>query len=136
MKQFIVLIAVFPLMMAFVLQFGAQQSTDYRLQMINSTVESACEKAKTEGCFSEANISELRSRLSEISDCSEEDIEVDVSEDVKYRTGQYDQREMIKYRIAVPVRDIMAMPGLFGISEEENSMTYVLESEVASERLM
>ncbi len=136
MKQFIVLLAVFPLMMAFMLQFAAQQKTDYRIQLINNAVENACEKAKTEGRFSESNVSGLRTSLADISDSDEDSIEISVSEDMKYRTGRYDEREMIQYRIAVPIDGLMAMPGLFGISSEENSMIYVLEDEFASEKVM
>ena len=122
MKQFIVLLAVFPLMMAFMLQFAAQQRTDYRIQLINNAVDNACEKAKTEGRFSDENVSGLRKTLADISDCSEERIEISVSEDMKYR-------------VAVPIDGIMAMPGMFGISAEENSMTYVLEDELSSEKI-
>ena len=100
MKQFIVLLAVFPLMMAFMLQFAAQQRTDYRIQLINNAVDNACEKAKTEGRFSDENVSGLRKTLADISDCSDERIEISV-----------------------------------GISAEENSMTYVLEDEISSEKI-
>ena len=135
MKQFIVLLAVFPLMMAFMLQFTAQQRTDYRIQRINDAVHDSCEKAKTEGRFSESNVSGLRAELADISGCGKENIEITTSEEMKYRTGNYDEREMIAYRVAVPVNGLMAMPGLFGISEEENSMTYVIEDELASEKI-
>ena len=135
MKQFIVLLAVFPLMMAFMLQFAAQQRTDYRIQLINNAVDNGCEKAKTEGRFSDENVSGLRKTLADISDCSEERIEISVSEDMKYRTGRYDDREMMQYRVAVPIEGSMAMPGMFGISAEENSMTYVLEDELSSEKI-
>lgn len=136
MKQFIVLLAVFPLMMAFTMQFAAQQNMDHRIQLINETVHSACEKAKTEGRFTEENVEALKDSLAEISDCSAESIKISVSEDTKYRTGLYDKREMIKYHVAVPVNGVMAMPGLFGISDEENGMIYVIENEIPSERLM
>ena len=98
MKQFIVLLAVFPLMMAFMLQFAAQQRTDYRIQLINNAVDNACEKAKTEGRFSDENVSGLRKTLADISDCSEERIEISVPENMKYRTGRYDDREMMLFR--------------------------------------
>lgn len=136
MKQFIVLLAVFPLMTAFMMQFAAQQNLDYRIQLINETVHNACEKAKTEGRFTEENIEALKDSLAGISECSAENVKISVSEDTKYRTGMFDEREMIEYHVAVPVNGVMAMPGLFGISEEENSMIYIIENEIASERLM
>lgn len=136
MKQFIVLLAVFPLMTAFMMQFAAQQNLDYRIQLINETVHNACEKAKTEGRFTEENIEALKDSLAGISECSAENVKISVSEDTKYRTGMFDEREMIEYHVAVPVNGVMAMPGLFGISDEENSMIYIIENEIASERLM
>jgi hypothetical protein len=136
MKQFIVLLAVFPLMMAFMMQFAAQQNTDYRIQMINETVHNACEKAKTEGRFTDSNVAEIKNKLADISECSTDSIKVNVSKDMKYRTGSYDEREMIEYRIEVPINGIVAFPQLFGISKDDNSMMYVIENEFASERLM
>ena len=136
MKQFIVLLAVFPLMMAFMLQFAAQERTDYRIRLINHEVDNSCEMAKTEGCFSEENITGLRASLADISGCDEESVCIEVSDDIKYRTGHYDEREMIQYHISVPIDGLMAMPGLFGVSDEENSMVYVMEDEFASEKVM
>lgn len=123
-------------MTAFMMQFAAQQNLDYRIQLINETVHNACEKAKTEGRFTEENIETLKDSLAGISECSAENVKISVSEDTKYRTGMFDEREMIEYHVAVPVNGVMAMPGLFGISEEENSMIYIIENEIASERLM
>lgn len=123
-------------MTAFMMQFAAQQNLDYRIQLINETVHNACEKAKTEGRFTEENIEALKDSLAGISECSAENVKISVSEDTKYRTGMFDEREMIEYHVAVPVNGVMAMPGLFGISDEENSMIYIIENEIASERLM
>lgn len=136
MKQFIVLLAVFPLMMAFILQFSAQQITDSRIQMINAEYENAKSKAMIEGIYDDALVEQLRNSLADISGCNQDEVSIDVSSDIKYRTGQFDSREMIYCRIAVPVGNITAMPGLFGISDEENSIVYVVENEFPSERLM
>lgn len=136
MKQFIVLLAVFPMMLAFLMQFTVQQNMDYRIQCINQAVENACEQAKTEGAFSQENLSALRSEVSRVTSCGEEHIRIETSEDVKYRTGAYDTREMISFHMAVPLQGISAMPALFGISEEENQLLYVLENEFPSERLL
>jgi len=136
MKQFIVLTAVFPLLMVFLLQFSAQQNTDIRIQMINEAVSNACEEARTEGRFSDANVSGLRNKLADIAHCASESIRIEVPAETRYRTGQYDQREMIDYHIAVPVNGFMAIPGFFGVSEEENCMIYEIENSIPSERLM
>lgn len=136
MKQFIVLTAVFPLLMVFLLQFSAQQNTDIRIQMIDQAVYAACEEARTEGRFSADNVAGLRKKLSDIAHCDRDSVKIEVSEETRYRTGSYNEREMIDYHIAVPVNGFMAMPGLFGISDRENCLIYEIENSVPSERLM
>ena len=136
MKQFIVLLAVFPLMMVFLLQFTAQQNTDYRIRVINETVDTACEEARTTGCFTEDSISSLKARLAEVTGCSADQVKIQASTETKYRTGVNDEREMISFRISLPVGALSAVPGIFGISEEDNSMIYVLENTFPSERLL
>ena len=136
MKQFLVLLAVFPIMLAFMLQFTVQQNMDYRIQRINQAVENSCEQAKAEGFFSQDNLRKLRCTVSDVTSCAEENIRIETSEEVKYRTGGYDTREMISFYMSVPLEGIAAMPALFGISREENQMLYVLENEFPSERLL
>ena len=136
MKQFIVFLAIFPLMMAFMVQFTLQQNMDYRLELVNEAVYDAKETAKTKGYFSDDEVASLRSVLSEIAGCAEEDVSIEVSEDIKYRKGEYDQREMISYRITLPVGRIMAFPSFAGVDKDENTAVYTMEDEFPSERLM
>ncbi len=136
MKQFIVLAAVFPLMIAFMVQFTLQQNLDYRLELISDIVYDAKEEAKIEGYFDEEAVSGLRKDLSVIAGCSEEEVIVEVSEDIKYRTGSFNDREMIHCKIIVPAGKIIAFPSILGIDESENIAKYVFEDEFPSERLL
>ena len=136
MKQFIVFLAIFPLMMAFMVQFTLQQNLDYRLELINEAVYDAKETAKIKGYFSDDEVESLRNVLSEIAGCAEQDVKIEVSEDIKYRKGEYDEREMIYYRISLPAGRIMAFSFFTGVDEDENTAVYTLEDEFPSERLM
>ena len=136
MKQFIVFLAIFPLMMAFMIQFTLQQNMDYRLELINEAVYDAKETAKIKGYFSDDEVESLRNVLSEIAGCAEKDVKIEVSDDIKYRKGEYDEREMISYRISLPAGRIIAFPFFAGVEEDENMVVYTLEDEFPSERLM
>jgi len=136
MKQFIVFLAIFPLMMAFVVQFTLQQNMDLRLELVNEAVYDAKETAKINGYFSDDEVEALRNTLSEIAGCDPGEVSVDVSEDIKYRKGEFDEREMISYSISLPVGRIMAFPSFAGVEEDENIAVYTMEDEFPSERLM
>ena len=135
MKQFIVLLAVFPLMMAFIVQFTLQQNMDYRLELVNEAVYDAKEAAKVDGYFPAEKIESLRYTLSEIAGCEPEEVTIDVSEDIKYRTNEFDERELISCNISLPVGRIMAFPVMFGMGDEENVAVYSISDEFPSERL-
>ena len=59
MKQFIVLMAVLPIMLIFLMQFTADQVNGEKVAFIQSVVYAAKEEAKQEGCFTE----ELKTRI-------------------------------------------------------------------------
>lgn len=136
MKQFIVFAALFPLMIAFMMQFTLQQNLDYRLELISDTVQDAKESAKAEGYFDEDAVNDLRTNLAVIAGCSENEVVIEVSEDIKYRTGTFNEREMISCRIVVPAGKIIAFPSVLGINDSENIAEYVYEDEFPSERIM
>ena len=60
-------------------------------------------------------------------------MELVLDETPKYRTGDFDQRELIYYKISVPIEKIMAGNRFFGISDEDNMSMYTIESWTASE---
>ena len=133
LKQFIVLLAVFPIMTAFMLQFAVQQNNNYAIDVINQAVCNAKEQAKTEGMFSADNINGMKMKIAKAVGCSAEQITVETSSGIKYRTDEYDRREMIHYRIAFPFAGLSAVPGLFGLGSGASAI-YVIENEIPSER--
>ncbi|HBR03119.1 MAG TPA: hypothetical protein DD738_10940 [Ruminiclostridium sp.] len=73
--------------------------------------------------------------LAAFPDLTESDIYIDVTTTPKYRTDVYDSREAIYYDIRIPVRKIIAAPGLFGISEADNQYMTTKTGLVLSEVL-
>jgi hypothetical protein len=136
MKQLIVLLAVLPLMLLFVIQYSSEQDKNSKIGRLQELVYSSKETAKQEGCFTEATISDLKKKISRAFGIEESSVLFEGTTVPKYRVNQFDERELIYYKVGVPVSKLMAGSKLFGISEAENEMMYVIESCTASERLM
>lgn len=134
MKQFIVLLAVLPVLMVFVLQLPMEQKHSQTVARIQDAVYTAKEEAKQEGYFSEEIKDRLRSRLSRVTGAKPSEILIRCDPGIKTRYGKGTDR-LICYRVEVPVRHVMAAPAFFGMSGKENSIRYVIDSYTASERL-
>jgi len=142
MKQFLVLMAVLPLLLVFLVQFSLDQINNSRLGLLSDYVYTAKEEAKQEGYFSEEILNELRSNIAKAFDIMPSDIIIQATQSVRYRVMSTDslsednfERGLIYYKVSVPIQEIMAGRRLFGIKEEDNSYYYTIESYAASERL-
>lgn len=142
MKQFIVLVAILPLMLVFFVQFSMDQINSSRAGLLTDMVYAAKEKAKQEGCFTEEIKAELTANICNAFGIDPEDVHIEATETVQYRimdAGSYSagdwERGLIHYKVSVPIGELMAGRRLFGIREEENTYMYVIESYAASERL-
>ena len=121
-------------MTAFMLQFTVQQNNNYAVDIINQTVYNAKEQAKAEGMFSAENINIMKTRIAAAAECSPDQVIVSTSAGVKYRTDNYDRREMIHYSVSFPFAGLSAMPGLFGL-DSGSVPVYTIEDEIPSEKL-
>lgn len=142
MKQFIVLVAILPLMLVFFVQFSMDQVNSSRTGLLTDMVYAAKEKAKQEGCFTKDITDELRDNICSAFGISPSDVVIEATDTVKYRimdAGTYTQadweRGLIYYKVSVPVGELMAGRRLFGIRESDNTYLYTIESYTASERL-
>ena len=142
MKQFIVLLAVLPLLLVFFLQFSMDQMTHARINLLLDYVYAAKEEAKQQGCFTEEITDKLRENVAIAFDILPSDVLVETTESVRYRMMQGDgmeaedfERGLIYYKVSVPISQIMAGRRLFGIKEEDNVCRYTVESYTASELL-
>ena len=131
MKQFIVLAAVLPLLLAFLGIFSENQVLRVQMSAVEDTVYAAKEMAKQDGCFTERVQSWLKKELCrKIPGLREEDIVVGPSTDTK----PVERSGLIRYRISVPVK--RRDPGsLLGARKEPRTYYYVVDSCTSSEYL-
>ena len=118
MKQFIVLAAVLPIMMIFVMQTVYDQKNNYAISIIHDFVYTAKEEAKSEGSFTPDIQDRLRNNLSRSLELSPGEITIKCGED----------GDIIYYRIEVPIKNVMAGSSLLGIKEKDNRYMYVIDS--------
>ncbi|NCB42272.1 MAG: hypothetical protein EOM59_06590 [Clostridia bacterium] len=135
MKQIIVLAAILPLLLIFIVQFTLQEKNTQMQMDIANEIYAAAEQARQDGCFTTEDISRLKQQLALRAGVQESDILIDADEVPKYRVNSYNENERIHYRIEVPMARIMAGNRFFGISDEENKGVYVIENNISSERL-
>jgi len=136
MKTFIVTLAAIILLMVFPMQNVLDIVNSHKIERFDEIVYSACQKARTDGRFTESNISEMKdSILAEFPDVTEDEIIVDVTTTIKYKRFEFDSRETINYRIGVPIKKIVSMGKILGIKDEDNRTDYVMEGYVLSETL-
>lgn len=135
MKQLIVLMGVLPIMLIFLFQYALDQRNNDNISRFQEYVYQAKEQAKQEGCFTPEIRDEMIGKIEKSFDISEEDMIVELETIPQYRTSVFDQREMIHYKVSVPIDKLMAGNRFFGISDAENTGMYTIDSWTASERL-
>lgn len=134
MKQLIVMSAVLILLLLFPLQYALEQKNYYYMGQFQKYVYNAKEEARAEGYFSNAIIDELKTNiLGEFDNIDESEIIIDVTQIPKYRTNEFDEREMIHYKIGIPIKKLIAANSIMGISDDENKMYYYIENFASSE---
>ena len=136
MKTFIVTLAAIILLMVFPMQNVLDIVNSHKIERFDEIVYSACQKARTDGRFTESNISEMQDNiLAEFPDVSEDEIIIEVTETMKYKRFEFDSRETINYKIGVPIKKIVSLGKILGIKDEDNRTDYVMEGYVLSEAL-
>ena len=134
MKTFIVTIAAVILLMVFPMQNVQDIVNSHKIERFDEIVYSACQKARTDGRFTESNISQMKeSILSEFSDIIEDEIIIDVTGSMRYKRFEFDSREIINYRIGIPIKRIVNLGKFLGIEDEDNRFDYIMEGYVLSE---
>ncbi|MBE6032280.1 MAG: hypothetical protein IJO79_03560 [Firmicutes bacterium] len=138
MKQLIVLAGVLPLLLVFMMQYTLDQRNNAQISWLQDQVYTVKEQAKQEGYFTPEMVDDLRMAISERLEIEPQEVQISATGTPQYRTNEFEEtqrRGIIRYRIEVPMKQLMAGGSLFGISKEANQGTYVIEGITASERL-
>jgi len=137
LKQVIAIGAALILLLTFPLQYALEQKNHHNISQFQLYVNISKEKARFEGCFTDEIIIELKTNiLNEFNNIDEAEIHVDVTTTPKYRQNEFDEAELIHYRIGVPIKKLIATNLFWGIPDEDNQYLYIIENECSSERLM
>lgn len=136
MKSFIVGTAVFLIMIFFVLQWSIEQQGHYKRTALINIVTQHAQQARMEGYFTEDIKTSMREKISDKLHIQQDEIVMEVTDTPKYRTEVFNENEMISYKVSVPMGQIVAMAGLWGLDEDSNSYWYPIEGKVSSERLI
>lgn len=136
MKEYIVGLAIFLILMFFPLQWTINQVNHYKMQTLNNIVYNAAQKARTDGYFKPYNIDEMKNKIIDALNIEENMIRVDVTTIPKYRFDSFDTREMISFEIGIPIDKVIAMNIFFGIDDGINGYEYIIRGEVPSELLI
>ena len=138
MKQFIVLAAVLPLLLVFMVQFSEEQAYSLRTAAIDDALYTAREMARQDGCFSARVTGWLKKELCrKIKGLKEEDIIIDPATDTRpvLRAGTGRGDGLIYYRVCVRVDPPRAGLALLGGKKSDKKTYYVVEGFTPSERL-
>ncbi len=138
MKQFIVLTAVLPIMLIFMMQFTLEQKNSSAINTLQQQVYTAKEQAKQEGCFTPDIIDDLKNGISTKLGVAEHEILIVATKTPQYRVNYFDSaggRGLIHYSVTVPIEKIMAGSNLLGIPAGQNKGMFTVEGTTASEKL-
>lgn len=136
MKTFIVTIAAVVLLMVFPMQNVQDIVNSHKIERFDEIVYSATQKARTDGCFTSSNISEMKGKILEVfPEVAEVELIVNVTTTIKYKKFEFDSREAIFYEIGVPIKKIVSLNNILGIADEDNRTDYIIKGYVLSEVL-
>lgn len=124
---------VLPILLVFLLQYSLDQRNNDCIGRFQECVYQAKEQAKQEGCFTPKIRDEMVDKIERKFGVKEEDLVIVLEDVPQYRTSVFDERELIYYKVSVPIEKLMAGNRFFGISDEENKAMYTIESWTASE---
>jgi hypothetical protein len=134
MNKYIALAIVLPFLLFFVLQYSLNIKITHIKDNASDIVTAACEQAKLEGYFTPEIIDKMKEDMERIGiDTSR--VIVDVTTTPKYRVDEYDSREMIEYKIGIPIDKMFAASSFFGLSDDDNKTIKYFYGKLASERV-
>ncbi|MDO5331559.1 MAG: hypothetical protein Q4E99_02660 [Bacillota bacterium] len=140
MKQFLVLLAVLPIMLIVMVEFSLNAMVNAKIDAVNDIVYTYKEQAKQDGTFAKV-IDDMKTDIQKIIGTDEEirTTGTYIDETPKYRvtsmrsTSPNTEDYFIHYHLEIPISEMKSMGGLIKIKNQKHY--YVIDSYTASERL-
>lgn len=129
------MLAIMPMLLFFPYQNMVDNLNAKRERAFDNIVQQHVQRARLEGYFTNANITELRSKLVSVFYINESEITINVTTTPKYRTVNFDENELINYDISAPLKKVYVMQSYWGFTDTQNTRNNRIQGEVASERL-
>jgi hypothetical protein len=136
MKELIVNVGILLLLLAFPMQYALDQHNHHKKSEFQYYVNAAKEKAKQEGYFTDQILNEFTNNVTDALNIPKSKIIINVTKTRKYRTNEYDERELIYYEFSIPINNIIAVNHLWGIPDANNKMMYTVNGTTTSEALL
>ena len=73
--------------------------------------------------------------LSVFPEVGEYELIINVTTSIKYKRFEFDSRELINYEIGVPIKKIVSLNRILGITDADNRTDYIMSGYVLSEVL-
>jgi hypothetical protein len=135
MKEFIVSLVLIPILLYFPAQNILDNLNNVKINALNSIVQKHAQVARYDGYFKDANIIQMKDEIHRAIYIDISEIQFTGTTVAKYRTDAFDSRELITYEVTVPLKKVIAMPTIWGMSEADNRKEYTIKNAVASELL-
>ena len=123
MKQFMVMCAVLPLLLAIIIQLSLDQVNSYKLSAINQVVYTVAQDAKQKGRF---DYDELTNRL--VNNVNIDSSYITYKDEYVQDTSRHSRGDLIPYYVKIKFDKPMV-----GMMVDKNYYYYVIDSCVASE---
>ncbi|MDR0817679.1 MAG: hypothetical protein LBN35_03475 [Clostridiales Family XIII bacterium] len=125
MKQFIVLLAVLPLMLGMLMQIGLAQTNFTKIMRIEQIIEDYRYEASEAGGFTPEMKQEMAAKLARASGTGAGEIYLNLDP-----PRPADMEGEINYSIVLPAGKLVAANRLFGIKDKDNDGYYKIEGSV------
>ena len=117
-------------------QFVNEQEMETNRGTFNAIVENASQKARMEGYFTPEIKEEMLNAIEEQTTIDSSEVRIlSLTESEVCTRDTFSEDSQINYKIAIPIKNVVAGASCLGITEEENSYWYPAQGSVASEKV-
>lgn len=137
MKDLITTVASILILMMFLMQFAANQTTYTRIMGAEHGIKEFRLISQAQGTIREEDVSELKENLAHILNCSSSEITVKVSKDSENPADGEENGEeggrtiMADYSVIMPIYGIVGPAGILGLSQGDNVKYHTSQGVIA-----